>query len=906
MNARIAFRMGFLVCLLMVAARVPNACAQSGEISCDVISTSDGTAVPGALVRAESTKDSTIHQARYATALGKVRFKKLAAGTYRVKATSLGFAPANTQITVDDGASKFATISMAPEPLQGGTTVVTASKDEEQLRDAPASIHVLDAHAIQTMQAVTAVDPVVSVPGIDVGQLGIAQQSVASRGFNSPFSGGLDMLIDNRMIALPAVGGNFGLLTPTMPEELDRVEVVRGPGAVLYGPAAAEGVAHFITRSPFSSQGTVVSLAGGERSYTDLSLRHAQSLGENVAFKLSGKYFKAHEWGFTDPLEATAQQAALAGANLLSAADTAKFLDTVKIGNRTPNTEVYGVEGRVDGLIGDMAATVSGGYNYVTSGVQQTNTGGAVQGLGWSTSYVQGRLSFYNVFLNAYLMKDNSASSYFLRSGTPLEDHSGLLALQAQHNWMPFSSERLVYGIDYFSTTPTDVAVYGVHSGNVTSNQLGAYLQSSTQVVRDRLDVVLSARMDTQTEVDGWQLSPRVAMIWKPETGHTLKLSFNSTASMPQIDLMYYDLNYGSIPGTPTNIYVGGIHTAGERFEQGADGSYIMHSAWAPQAGAIPSSQGAAALWTLLQGIAVQYGITLPSTAPTPQQVGTVLAMLNTSTQSFDLVTKPLNDIAKFEPQRHRVWEAEYHVQITNDIEASIDVFNSHYDNFQANPIVVTPSVFVNPVQLAGYLYTSYRQSGMDSATAMGTATAAANALGRIPIGTVTASGSAHPNDIMLAYGPSFGTFDFNGLDLYGMWHASSAITLQAGVSYMSKNYVEHGDASDPNSAPLAMNAPKYKSFLALRYEGIAQGLSGEVRHRWYDGFKAYTFADQGEIAARHVVDLTMNYTIPSFNQLRLTLGISNLLNNSHQELAGAPNIGRMGTLRAVYTLPAL
>ena len=74
---------------------------------------------------------------------------------------------------------------------------------------------------------------------------------------------------------MPSLRVNAYSLIPTINEDIEQIEVVSGPGAALYGPNSANGVMHVLTRSPFTSQGTTLSIGGGERRFFTGSLRHA-------------------------------------------------------------------------------------------------------------------------------------------------------------------------------------------------------------------------------------------------------------------------------------------------------------------------------------------------------------------------------------------------------------------------------------------------------------------------------------------------------------------------------------------------------------------------------------------------------------------------------------------------------
>ena len=169
--------------------------------------------------------------------------------------------------------------------------------------DAPASTAVVSDQEIAARVALTTTDHIRAVPGIDVSSGGLIQSNVVTRGFNNIFSGALMTLIDNRFASVPSLRVNVPYLMSTQSEDIERIEVVLGPGAALYGPNSANGVMHIITKSPFESEGTTVTVGGGERSVARGAVRHATRVNDMFAFKVSGDWMTGDDWRYIDPAE---------------------------------------------------------------------------------------------------------------------------------------------------------------------------------------------------------------------------------------------------------------------------------------------------------------------------------------------------------------------------------------------------------------------------------------------------------------------------------------------------------------------------------------------------------------------------------------------------------------------------
>ena len=114
------------------------------------------------------------------------------------------------------------------------------------------------------------------------------------------------MLTDYRYARVPSIRLNNYNLHPTTPLDIDRVEVVLGPAAALYGPNSANGVMHIITSSPIDKPGSRVSLSGGNQNMLRGVFRHGMAFNEKIGFKVSGQYFRGTDFAYTDPVEAAA------------------------------------------------------------------------------------------------------------------------------------------------------------------------------------------------------------------------------------------------------------------------------------------------------------------------------------------------------------------------------------------------------------------------------------------------------------------------------------------------------------------------------------------------------------------------------------------------------------------------
>ncbi|MCH7718574.1 MAG: TonB-dependent receptor plug domain-containing protein, partial [Chloroflexi bacterium] len=265
-------------------------------------------------------------------------------------------------------------------------SVVTASRTQEKALDAPASISVVLADDIATRSVLSVSAHVRDQPGVDFAQTGLVQSNIVTRGFNNIFSGALLTLTDNRIASVPSLRVNVHNFIPLINEDIERIEVVLGPGAALYGPNSANGVLHIISKSPFESAGNSLTLGGGERGLVKGSFRHAGVVNPYIAYKISGQYYTGEDWKYDDPVEVAARQAAIdAAIDSGTPADIAA--DSVLIGARDFDVQRQTLEARVDFRpTEDLTAILSYGYNQGDP-IEMTGLG-AGQGRTWASSYI--------------------------------------------------------------------------------------------------------------------------------------------------------------------------------------------------------------------------------------------------------------------------------------------------------------------------------------------------------------------------------------------------------------------------------------------------------------------------------------------------------------------------------------
>ena len=145
----------------------------------------------------------------------------------------------------------------------GNVEVTSVSKEPESVWNTPAAISVLTNEDIRRSGVTTILDALRLVPGVDISRNDAIGYSVGIRGFETVFSKGLLIMIDGRSLYNTLFGGVYQDLPDYPLEDIDRIEVIRGPGATVWGANAVNGVINIITKSSKDTQGGLVSVGGG-------------------------------------------------------------------------------------------------------------------------------------------------------------------------------------------------------------------------------------------------------------------------------------------------------------------------------------------------------------------------------------------------------------------------------------------------------------------------------------------------------------------------------------------------------------------------------------------------------------------------------------------------------------------
>ena len=888
------------------------------------IVTSDDQPLAGA--RVEARVGTRVVGRANATQTGSFRIDRLPAGSYSVVAARLGYAPRTETATVTSGASTTVRFVMTPTAAQLSEVTTTVSRRQEKILDAPASVSVVSTEQVAERPALSVMDNVRTLPGVDVAQGGLVQSAIVARGFNNVFSGSMLTLIDNRIASVPSLRVNVPCLFTASNEDIERIEVLLGPAAALYGPNSANGVLHIITKSPFSSQGSTLTLDAGERSVLRVAGRHAGVVNDQVGFKLTGEFMRGRDWEFNDPAEP-------------------------KVFPNTPNTprqrvgqpnvrdfdiERYGGEARLDWRLGDNTEWINT-YGLANGGnaVELTGANGAGQVRNWRVQSLQSRLRsgrlFAQVFanLNDAGNKDSAdlSGTYILRTGQPIVDKSRVLSAQVQHSSNVTRLTSLVYGVDYTFTNPrTGNTINGRYEDDDNTSEIGGYAQSTTRL-NPKWDLLLAARLDQHNRMEGTFFSPRAALVFKPSEENSVRLTFNRAYSTPANFSFFLDLlQAANIAGLPYNARAVGI-VDGFQFRRnctGGAGSLCMRSPFTPvaaggsstfvpanAAGYYPAALQVALAGGLRAGL-IASGMSAAAADATIARLGTFNAptanvgtRLTYITNSVTVTPEQVVDLGKLKPSYTNMLELGYKGAIGKRFFLAADVWYQRRDNFTTAAQNFTPNALLDGPTLAAGL-AAHLQPVL-GASAPAVAASVASSLARIPLGTVVPDSRVTTNaDIAFTYRSIDKSINLSGADLAFDYALTPDFGTSGTYSWVSKTAFD----IDPGQPPLTLNAPDHKASLAFRHSYNPRNLTTEIRGRYQNTFRVNSavFVTGTELTAPDgskyryqqpptamFLDAQVTLRLPQVARGALfSLGATNLLDNKVVLFAGVPEIGRL------------
>jgi iron complex outermembrane receptor protein len=428
--------------------------------------------------------------------------------------------------------------------------VVSASKVESTLINAPATMSVVGPDTLATTPAQNFGDLLRSVPGLNVIQTSARDINMTSRASTSTLTNSTLVLLDGRSLYLDFFGLVLWDFVPQSQNEIKQVEVVRGPASAVWGANALTGVVNIITKTPRDAEGFGLNLNGGlfNRSEGSRSndgngynfggnFSYAHAPSDKLSYRLSAGYFNS------DPLSRPTGTVPLSTHPLDSTIKTggAPYPPDNTGGFQNTGTSQPKVDLRVDQEVGEGGrVTYQGGYAG-TKGIVHTGIGpfdiqsGSYLAYG-KINYSKNALkvNFFGNFTNAKapnLLNIDPDTLQAVRLNFKTQTYD----LEVGNSNVLAGKHILSYGANYrrnnFDITLTP--------NSQDRNEFGAYFQE--EFFLDKFRAAVGARVDKFGNIDKAVFSPRVSLMFKPTRDHSIRLSYNRAFRSPSVVNNYLD-----------------------------------------------------------------------------------------------------------------------------------------------------------------------------------------------------------------------------------------------------------------------------------------------------------------------------------------------------------------------------
>jgi iron complex outermembrane receptor protein len=408
--------------------------------------------------------------------------------------------------------------------------VVTASRAEEQLVNAPAAVSVINTATIESSPATNFGELLRAVPGMNVTQVSARDVNITTRGATSTLSTSQLTLVDGRSIYLDFFGMVMWDLIPANPSEIKQIEVVRGPASAVWGANAMTGVVNVITRSPRElardggGNAVTIGFGGFNRDVTGrdesagtlfyVNGSHASAVDDKWSYKVSAGYL-------TQDALPRPTGTLPSGTPYLPFANTGtsqpKFdgrvdYDMTDGGRITVAGGVAGTEGIIHTGIGPFDVDNSSRLSYATI---RYNKGGR-------------RAAFFTNLLHG------DAANLLTRgiNGLPIElgFDSKTFDFEAGDVYAIGTRHALSYGGN-FRHNAFDITI----APNAEDrNEGGAYVQDEV-FLNNQFRWLIGGRIDKFSSIDNAVFSPRTTLMYKPSANQTVRVSFNRAFRAPSL-----------------------------------------------------------------------------------------------------------------------------------------------------------------------------------------------------------------------------------------------------------------------------------------------------------------------------------------------------------------------------------
>jgi iron complex outermembrane recepter protein len=404
--------------------------------------------------------------------------------------------------------------------------VTSVSKRSQKVADAAAAVFVITQEDIRRSGATSIPDALRMVPGLEVAQIDENKWAIGSRGFNGRFDNKLLVLIDGRSVYTPLFSGVYWNVQDVVLEDVDRIEVIRGPGATLWGANAVDGVINIITKSAKATQGGLVSAGAGSQEATAETVRYGSKVKDNTYYRVYGKYYDWYPSIDTKGATASDGWHALRSGFRLDSNATTKDSITVQGDIYHDN---FGETLTVPSLTSPTLWST-----YPNNGYE---SGGDLLGR-WNHSFSRSSTS-----LQMYYDRTNIADP------TVFGDHESVYDIDFQHDIHLGESQELVWGLGYRSIQDTNGSSFTValRPDHSSLNQYSAFVQDEVNLLDNHMHITVGSKFE-HNPFTGFEFEPNVRVLGTLTNKQSVWAAVSRAVRTPALTEEGLQLNVGIVP----------------------------------------------------------------------------------------------------------------------------------------------------------------------------------------------------------------------------------------------------------------------------------------------------------------------------------------------------------------------
>jgi iron complex outermembrane receptor protein len=368
---------------------------------------------------------------------------------------------------------------------------ISVSKRPQKVADSAAAVFVITQEDIRRSGATSIPEALRMVPGLEVARIDENKWAIGSRGFNGRFDNKLLVLIDGRSVYTPLFSGVYWNVQDVLLEDVERIEVIRGPGATLWGANAVDGVINIITKSAKNTQGGLVTAEAGSEERTAESVRYGAKAGDNTYYRIYGKYF---DWyPSIDSTGTTASDGWHALRSGFRVDSNVATKDSLTIQGDIYHDN-FGETLTVPSLTSPTLSSTFPNNGF--------NTGGDLLGR-WNHSFSRSSTS-----LQMYYDRTNIADP------SVFADHESVYDIDFQHDIHLGESQELVWGLGYRSIQDTNSSSFTVslQPDHSSLNQYSAFVQDEVSLLNNRMHITVGSKFE-HNPFSGFEFEPNVRVL---------------------------------------------------------------------------------------------------------------------------------------------------------------------------------------------------------------------------------------------------------------------------------------------------------------------------------------------------------------------------------------------------------